>query len=405
MTSGTVAGSNALPHKTASPAEKSPDNLPVRSPTPPRKHTASPRSLVPVSANDKRDSASHASSDGEPVNGVNGHNESEAETEILSGSEQDKTKGKRRLIKTEDGADTGRTTHLTSPRHSRKHSHAVDLANGASERKSADRNGHKRMSIGSRPEDGAKSKSGSPSYRSQSKATTDSGEGRRKSPSIEDAPSPTVASSDRGRAPSISGSRKRKIREEHHLRNLEPPQQRLKSDPSIKSPATHNLRAQPTSPSQTTPGLRSHKRSQSTQSVLASANNRKRRELSSAHDRKQWRSDTSSNASSSPQPTTPAVFQHPSTRTKRSSHRSVTSPGRSGAPVVHPKKNVDKFGATRLAREGEKGNIDAVKLAYELAPEELNQEDFAGFAPLQKAALNGHADVVEFLLKKGCRTD
>ena len=71
----------------------------------------------------------------------------------------------------------------------------------------------------------------------------------------------------------------------------------------------------------------------------------------------------------------------------------------------HPKKNVDKFGATRLAREAEKGNMKFVREAYDLAPEELDQSDFAGFAPLQKAALNGHADVVEFLLKKGCRTD
>jgi ankyrin repeat protein len=69
------------------------------------------------------------------------------------------------------------------------------------------------------------------------------------------------------------------------------------------------------------------------------------------------------------------------------------------------KRNVDKFGATRLARESEKGDLTAVKAAYEAAPEELDQSDFAGIAPLQKAALHGFVDVVDFLLSKGCRTD
>lgn len=70
-----------------------------------------------------------------------------------------------------------------------------------------------------------------------------------------------------------------------------------------------------------------------------------------------------------------------------------------------PKRNVDKFGATRLARESEKGDLEAVKAAYSAAPEELDQVDFAGIAPLQKAALHGWDDVVGFLIKKGCRTD
>jgi ankyrin repeat protein len=68
-------------------------------------------------------------------------------------------------------------------------------------------------------------------------------------------------------------------------------------------------------------------------------------------------------------------------------------------------RKTDRFGATRLAREAEKGDLEAVKIAYEEAEGELNQADFAGIAPLQKAALNGWADVVEFLISKGCRTD
>lgn len=68
-------------------------------------------------------------------------------------------------------------------------------------------------------------------------------------------------------------------------------------------------------------------------------------------------------------------------------------------------RKTDRFGATRLARESEKGDLDAVKAAYEEATGELDQADFAGITPLQKAALNGWAEVVEFLIEKGCRTD
>ena len=68
-------------------------------------------------------------------------------------------------------------------------------------------------------------------------------------------------------------------------------------------------------------------------------------------------------------------------------------------------RKTDRFGATRLARESEKGDLEAVKAAYEEAEGELDQADFAGITPLQKAALNGWAEVVEFLIEKGCRTD
>lgn len=72
--------------------------------------------------------------------------------------------------------------------------------------------------------------------------------------------------------------------------------------------------------------------------------------------------------------------------------------------MAHGRKT-DRFGATRLARESEKGDLEAVKAAYDEAEGELDQPDFAGITPLQKAALNGCAEVVEFLISKGCRTD
>lgn len=68
-------------------------------------------------------------------------------------------------------------------------------------------------------------------------------------------------------------------------------------------------------------------------------------------------------------------------------------------------RRVDKFGSTRLARESEKGNVDAVRKAYEAAPEEIDVPDFAGITPLQKASLHGWDEVVEYLISKRCRTD
>jgi hypothetical protein len=49
--------------------------------------------------------------------------------------------------------------------------------------------------------------------------------------------------------------------------------------------------------------------------------------------------------------------------------------------------------------------MEQVIQAYDEAPHELNQADHGGYTPLQKAALEGHADVVQFLLEKGCRVD
>ncbi|KAF1912800.1 hypothetical protein BDU57DRAFT_589640 [Ampelomyces quisqualis] len=91
------------------------------------------------------------------------------------------------------------------------------------------------------------------------------------------------------------------------------------------------------------------------------------------------------------------VAQH--TGVKRRSHRSLTSPARS-----MPVNKIDRFGATRLARESEKGDLAALKAVYEQAPSELDQLDYAGISPLQKASLHGWTDVVRFLLSKGCNT-
>ena len=234
----------------------------------------------------------------------------------------------------------------------------------------------------------------SPSSRTTSRHTKeDSPADSAKSPvhSAASPPQPTT----RGRSSSTVESRKRKLRDDSHTKSLEPLRQKAKTE------GLKDSRTNPNSPN--IPGLgRPHKRSQSTQSVVTSVPGRKRRDVTSlalSTERRNW-SDSSSENSSSPHPAeTPGLLSH--ARTKRSAHRALESPAR----AMPHKRNVDRFGATRLARESEKGELDAVRAAYDAAPEELNQEDFAGIAPLQKASLHGWDDVVEFLLEKGCRTD
>ncbi|CAI6333825.1 unnamed protein product [Periconia digitata] len=230
----------------------------------------------------------------------------------------------------------------------------------------------------------------SPSSRTTSRHTKDtSSTGSARSP-VFSATSPTRPTG-RGRSASTLDSRKRKVRDDSYPKGLEPPRQKIKTE-GQKDPRYPNSPA--------TPGFGlSHKRSQSTQSLVTGTTARRRRELAISTDRKQW-SDESSGDSSSPRPTqTPNMLPH--TRVKRSGHRALTSPART---MPHARK-LDKYGATQLSRESERGNLSAVKEAYEAAPEELDHADFAGFTPLQKASLHGWADVVKFLIAKGCRTD
>lgn len=230
----------------------------------------------------------------------------------------------------------------------------------------------------------------SPSSRTVSRQVKDnSPAGSTKSP-VQSARSPTQTTT-RGRSASTVDNRKRKLRDEPFSKSIEPPRQKAK---------TEGLRDSRLPNSPATPGFgRSHKRSQSTQSAITGVAGRKRREVTSlafSTEPERW-SGSSSDHSVSPQPTTAAHNQHD--RVKRTSHRALTSPART---MVHRK--TDRFGATLLAREAEKGDLEAVKEAYEQAPEELDQVDYAGIAPLQKASLHGWADVVSFLIKKGCHT-
>jgi ankyrin repeat protein len=345
---------------------------------------ASPRPGTPPRSAPKAASPSSKENRPQLHNGSDDHddaqNESEAETVVLS--------PEKRVIKTERTDDDNGAAHLRPLREeSRAHPPLT--------------NGHRRSSHGNEVRiNGAKHGSErdakspvptSPSSRTTSRHTKDTSPTDSNKSPVQSAHSPTQAN--RGRSASTADSRKRKVRDDSFPKSIEPPRQKAKTEGLKES-------RHPNSPA--TPGFaRLHKRSQSTQSVVTGVAGRKRREttnLALSVEPSRWPDDDySSENSYSPPAHTPNPLQHQ--RLKRSSHRAFTSPARN-----MPKPKVDRFGATRLARESEKGDLDAVKEAFEEAPDELNQVDYAGIAPLQKASLHGWADVVRFLIKQGCNT-
>ncbi|KAH7382318.1 hypothetical protein BKA66DRAFT_464222 [Pyrenochaeta sp. MPI-SDFR-AT-0127] len=356
---------------------------------PPAQLDDRPRS--PRSPRLARKAASPSSKENHPLpqNGHDGHDEdaegeSEAETVVLS---RDEDQPDKKPIKTErlDDDDHDPSMQL---RAIKEQSRAL----------SPQSNGRRRSSNGKVVKiNGAKHGSDhdakspiptSPSSLTTSRHTKDTSPTDSSKSPPQAAISPTQTTT-RGRSASTVENRKRKLRDGSLPKSIEPPRQKAKTE-GLKDTR------QPNSPA--TPGFgRPHKRSQSTQSIATGTAGRKRREVTAlalSTERKHW-SESSSEHSTSPQP---AVLQH--NRVKRSSHRALTSPARN-----MPMRKTDRFGATRLAREAEKGDLDAVKEAFEDAADELDSVDYAGIAPLQKAALHGWADVVEFLISKGCRTD
>ncbi|KAF2798120.1 hypothetical protein K505DRAFT_322139 [Melanomma pulvis-pyrius CBS 109.77] len=358
-----------------------------RSPPLPR---ASSAKAAPSSSSRDKHPAARRVHNGD-TSSEDGENESEAETIMLSPA--------KKAIKTErdDDGDNNNNNNKTN------NNNATAIKEDVHAR-SPSTNGRKRLSLDDKTttngvkhgsEHDAKSPvPTSPSSRTASRHTKETSPVDSAKSPVQSTTSPSQPTT-RGRSSSTVESRKRKLRDESNPKSLEPPRQKAKTE-GLKD------RIQPASPP--TPGLgkpgRPHKRSQSTQSMVSGIAGRKRREITAlALPAERW-SDSSSENSSSPHNTqTSSLVPH--TRMKRSSHRALESPARTNAH----KRNVDKFGATRLARESEKGNISEVKAAYQAAPEELDQEDFAGITPLQKASLHGWTDVVEFLIDKGCRTD
>lgn len=362
-----VLNASALPQPAARP--QSP-----RSPLQPARPASPPTDARPLSHN------GHDEGHDEDAEG-----ESEAETVVLS---RDEASPEKRLIKTERPDDDDDAVRLRAIKEeSRAHSPQLNGRRRSSHGKDVKPNGAKHSS-----ERDAKSPvPTSPSSRTTSGHTKDTSPAESAKSPVQSARSPTQTTT-RGRSASTIENRKRKSRDDSFPKSIEPPRQKAK---------TEGLRDSRLPNSPATPGFRNaHKRSQSTQSVVAGVAGRKRRDVTAlalATEHERW--STSSEPSMSPQPAIPPHL-HQQARGKRSSHRAVTSPART---LI--KTKTDRFGATRLARESEKGDLDAVKEAYDEATDELDQVDYAGIAPLQKASLHGWAEVVEFLISKGCRTD
>ena len=69
------------------------------------------------------------------------------------------------------------------------------------------------------------------------------------------------------------------------------------------------------------------------------------------------------------------------------------------------KTNKDRSGRTRLARACASGVAEDVEKWLKERSEDINVADFAGNTPLQVASLEGYADIVKLLLDAGCSTD
>lgn len=132
-----------------------------------------------------------------------------------------------------------------------------------------------------------------------------------------------------------------------------------------------------------------HRRKISTQSIQTLASHKARRVPAPLNTRRNRSSDRSSDESVSPAPTRPQLHKFASNDTE------ATSPAK-----VMAKKLRDKHGRTQIAQACTDDKLDRVKQMYEERPQDLNLPDNAGNTPLQIAALQGHVEIVEFLLQK-----
>lgn len=362
-------------------------SLPTGAPDDRQSSPPSPRHNAPKAASPSSKENHPLPQNGHHGNDEDAEGESEAETVVLDArddSSPDKKPIKTERIDDDDDAARLRSIKEKSHAHSPQSNGRRRSSNGKVVKINGVKHGSERDAKSPVPT--------SPSSLTTSRHTKDTSPTDSVKSPPPSALSPTHTTT-RGRSASTVENRKRKLRDDAFAKSIEPPRQKAKTEGLKDS-------RQPNSPA--TPGFgRPHKRSQSTQSVVTGAAGRKRRDVTAlalSTENTRW-SESSSEHSTSPQPAVaPHLAQH--NRVKRSSHRALTSPAR-----TMPQRKTDRFGATRLAREAEKGDLDAVKEAFEDASDELDSVDYAGIAPLQKAALHGWADVVKFLISKGCRTD
>jgi ankyrin repeat protein len=407
MNSGSDSNPAALSHKPSSAAHSSASHF-TRSPR--RLSSNSNKPSSSPSPRRPRDSATSALSkleNGRSATQVNGYIDSDTETAHLSAEDEKKKPVKKtgrkpdtdRLRDPQSPALTTRSEPLRSVPSSRRSS----MDGPATDKKSRRANGvHKGDDASDLPSKSSSNrKSSSHQTRTISSERAQSAEATLAASAQSDLSDSTYDNPDRERKALSVEPRKRKFSDESHKSKLEPPRQRPRLDSISKaSPRLKNRAISPPSP--LIPEPRSHKRSTSLQSASAKGVGRKKREVSAnsqASDDKSKLDDDSSDDSSTNASRIPSLVPP---RSNRTASRALASPMRTTA--LHSRR-ADKYGTTPLAKFCERGQLAKVIDAYEHFPEELDQEDNGGFAPLQKAALGGHVEVVKFLLDKGCRRE
>ncbi|KAK4935086.1 hypothetical protein LTR10_023786 [Elasticomyces elasticus] len=158
------------------------------------------------------------------------------------------------------------------------------------------------------------------------------------------------------------------------------------------------------SPSPPPPHRKEHRRGASTQLTLGDVERKKRGRPPAIHTRRsgsadQRRESVPSDESDSPRRLRPSLTKY------SSADHDTMSPAKTTGGAVGPRKFRDRNGRTFLARACNNNDLELAKLKFDERPEELNVADNAGNTPLQIAALEGHTEIVQFLLEKGCEVD
>ena len=350
---------------------------------------SSPPTAVPINGTDV------AGSNGEPIAEKS---DSEAETVVLPGKEEDKDRNSKKTIKLEE----------TSPEEANQnhHPHGDKVAAGERRedspeievRKSSLKRKRAALEHGSGDDpDGANSSNlsstiSSPVQEARSSRANDTASNRsRSSP-----PSDEVAQA--------QGRRAQKARTEIH--SIQNHSGNAKSDRG-SGPATGRKRRDTRSATHydelvhrsESPPSRNQNRAQSIQSNPAHPGVTKRRRAPAPLHVERRRKAS--------------VDTHPDSEDDSSVHshhhllklNSTDSNAMSPAKMVSHKKNRDRNGRTLLARACQQGEVGEVEKWLKERRQDINVADNAGNTPLQIAALDGTPEVVQLLLDAGCDID
>ncbi|KAK3660009.1 hypothetical protein LTR56_000935 [Elasticomyces elasticus] len=154
------------------------------------------------------------------------------------------------------------------------------------------------------------------------------------------------------------------------------------------------------------PRPRSHRRAVSTQSAVdgtVEVTEKKRKTSTHQFPVRDPRSARPGWEESDASSETTSLGQVEARRPQRGIGRSTSTPGRP-AGREH-KRHVNRYGFTRLAEACEANDLDLVKEWREKDPDQLEIPNHAQNKPLQIAAVNGNAEIVEYLIEQGCQIE